>query len=163
MKAKTNFLWPALLVLSLCLSQACGAQVPAQPLPVGQSEKSPTRAMSVELKAIAFAGQVEEAGLKSGKLAAAVGSASKSGGEIRADLDWIVKNGSPAGKLYSAALISRFDKAGGRAAYKALAAQIGDVTVDFVGINERCHYSVSDLVVDQTSSKPLINLIGSVH
>ena len=168
MKASTNYLFRAFTVLSLCLLQPVYGQSPdAQLSDVNaksandstQSEK-PKRVMSAELTELADARQLEESGLKSGKLAAAVALACKSGAKIRADLLWISGNGSPAGRLYAAALINRFDKTAGRAAFKALASQMPDVNVDFVGLKERCHYSVSDLVIDQASAQPLINLVG---
>lgn len=168
---RANIWSQGLFVLSLCFVQAAQAQMPAFPeLTVemvidngqgkGKGEKPLERAMSPELSAIASAKQLEEAGLKSGKLSGAVSSVCKSGIKSKADLEWICQNGSPAGRLYAAALIKRFDKKSGQQAFKVIAASdIKDVNVDFVGLKERCHYSVGDIVTDQISGKPLIEIV----
>ncbi len=168
---RATFLPQSLFVLSLCFVQStrAEAQMPAFPEPSVEmviqkdAPKPPERAMSPELTVIATAKQLEEAGLKNGKMSGAISYACKSGVKSKADLEWICLNGSPAGRLYAAALIRRFDKKAGQDAFKAIAATMSDVNVDFVGVRERCHYSVGDIVTDQTSNKPLIEIVaGSI-
>lgn len=156
------------MILSLCFSLAVQAQIDPSltgtALPVtSQSsdakEELPSRKMNPALTAIAAAKQLEEATLKSGKLAPSISAVLKLGAPARDDLEWIIANGTPAGRLYATAILGRFDQSAAKEAYRALAAGMGDVTIDFVGVREHCHYSVADIVTDQTSAKPLIEIV----
>lgn len=163
-----SYIASGFITLSLCFSLAVQAQIDPSlqgtALPVtAQSpdakEELVSRKMNPALTAIATAKQLEEASLKSGKLAPSISAVIKLGAPARDDLDWIIANGSPAGRLYATAILGRFDQSAAKEAYRALAAGMGDVTIDFVGLREHCHYSVADIVADQTSAKPLIEIV----
>jgi hypothetical protein len=156
------------VALSLCFMSVVQAQIdpslsgtalPGLTTVSEAKDEPPSRKMNPALTAIATAKQLEEASLKSGKLAPSVSAAIKLGAPARDDLEWIIANGSPAGRLYAAAILSRFDQSAAREAYRALAAGMGDVNIDFVGAHEHCHYSVADIATDQTSPKPLIEIV----
>jgi hypothetical protein len=159
----------SLIALSLCFTPVASAQVgpsltgSAVPSAVQSSseakDEQPSRQMNPALTAIAAAKQLEEASLKSSKIAPALNAAIKLGAPARPDLEWIIANGSPAGRLYATAILGRFDARAAKEAYLALAAGMGDVNIDFVGPHEHCHYSVADIVADQTSAKPLIEIV----
>jgi hypothetical protein len=152
-----------LLALSLCLyslQSKAFAQIPDMPTQALPTKAAaPTRAMHAALTAICTSKQLEDAGLKSGKMITFTRQASKLGAASRADLEWIIENGSPAGRLYAAALLRRLDNSAGSEAFKILSRDMGDVNIDFVGTNERCHYSISDVIVDQNSLHPLIQIL----
>lgn len=180
MNLERNFYFASgLMALSLCFMPFVSAQIdpsftgtglPASMVqgstePGGETPgpegtvKPPSRNMNTALKAIASAKQLEDASLKNGKNAASLNLAIKLGAPARDDLEWIIANGSPAGRLYATAILGRFDPAAAKDAYRALAAGMGDINIDFVGAHERCHYSVADIVTDQTSAKPLIEIV----
>lgn len=48
--------------------------------------------------------------------------------EVRSRLSWLLAKGSPAGRVYAATLLSRFDPEAGRAAWSRLRAQSGEFT-----------------------------------
>lgn len=151
---------PSLSGSSLSGSSLPGSTVSGSALPGSEAKAEPlSRKMNPALMAIATAKQLEEASLKSGKLTLSVSAAIKLGAPARDDLEWIIANGSPAGRLYAAAILSRFDQSAAKEAYRALAAGMGDVNIDFVGAHEHCHYSVADIATDQTSPKPLIEIV----
>ena len=157
------------MALSLCFLPASYAQLDPSlsglSLPAsGQKaedgkEAVPSRKMNSALTTIASAKQLEDASLKSGKITPAVSQALKLGAPARDDLEWIIANGSPAGRLYAAAILGRFDQPASKEAYRALAAGMGDINIDYVSAHEHCHYSVADIVTDQTSAKPLIEIV----
>jgi hypothetical protein len=167
-----SFIASSLIALSLCFMPVALAQIDpsftgsALPNAVQSSsevkDEQPSRQMNPALTAMAAAKQLEEASLKSSKIAPSINAAIKLGAPARADLEWIIANGSPAGRLYATAILSRFDAPAAKEAYRALAAGMGDVNIDFVGPHEHCHYSVADIVADQTSAKPLIEIVPRV-
>ena len=163
-----SYIASGVLILSLCFVSAVRAQIdpslsgislPNMTQGSEAKDEPPSRKMNPALTTIAAAKQLEEASLKSGKLAPSVNAAIKLGAPARDDLEWIIANGSPAGRLYAAAILSRFDQSAAKEAYRALAAGMGDVNIDFVGAHEHCHYSVADIATDQTSPKPLIEIV----
>lgn len=155
----------ALSLCCVCFQASALAQTPDMPenltnkIMQSSESKAPTRAMNAALTAISTTKQLEDASLKSGKMAGFTRQASKLGAASRPDLEWIIENGSPAGRLYAAALLKRLDNTAGAEAFKILSRDMGDVTIDFVGTNERCHYSISDVIVDQNSPHPLILIL----
>jgi hypothetical protein len=50
------------------------------------------------------------------------------GGEVRRDVEKLLRHATPAGKVYAATLIDEIDRAAGRDAWKHLAGQDGDFT-----------------------------------
>ncbi|MFD2763984.1 hypothetical protein [Micromonospora eburnea] len=48
--------------------------------------------------------------------------------EARQQVDWLLEHGSPAGKAYAAALLGTVDRAVGRAAWRRLRADGGELT-----------------------------------
>jgi len=182
MNLERNFYFASgLMALSLCFMPFVSAQMdpsltgtglPPSAVPSStesgsqppglENEKPPSRNMNAALTAIASAKQLEDASLKNGKNATSLNLAIKLGAPARDDLEWIIANGSPAGRLYATAILGRFDPTAAKDAYRALAAGMGDVNVDFAGAHERCHYSVADIVTDQTSAKPLIEIVPKV-
>ncbi|MFU8872366.1 hypothetical protein [Micromonospora sp. SL4-19] len=48
--------------------------------------------------------------------------------EVRQKVDWLLANGSPAGKAYAAALLDTVDRAAGRAAWARLRDDDGELT-----------------------------------
>ncbi|CAN5224615.1 hypothetical protein BH11CYA1_BH11CYA1_29350 [soil metagenome] len=152
------------MTLSLCFLPAVQAQLDPSLSGVSlpgskQIENAPSRAMNPALTVIASAKQLEDASVKGGKIKPSVNQALKLGAPARDDLEWIIANGSPAGRLYATAILGRFDQAAAKDAYRALAAGMGDVNVDYLSAHEHCHYSVADIVTDQTSPKPLIEIV----
>ncbi|MBP9093681.1 hypothetical protein KBI23_21865 [bacterium] len=168
-----SYIASGVVTLSLCFISGVHAQIdPVLPGNALTGTASPgmtqssegkdqplSRKMNPALTAIATAKQLEEASLRSGKLAPSVSAAIKLGAPAREDLEWIIANGSPAGRLYATAILSRFDQSAAKEAYRALVAGMGDVNIDFVGAHEHCHYSVADIATDQTSTKPLIEIV----
>ncbi|MFY1705302.1 MULTISPECIES: hypothetical protein [Micromonospora] len=48
--------------------------------------------------------------------------------EVRTRLDWLLGNGSPAGRAYAATLLDRLDPSAGRAAWAGLRGETGELT-----------------------------------
>ena len=55
-------------------------------------------------------------------------AAVRDGEAVRPQLDWLLANGTPAGKVYGATLLAELDPDAARAAWRQLAGQTGDVT-----------------------------------
>ena len=48
--------------------------------------------------------------------------------KARPELDWLLANGSPAGKVYAATLLDQLDPAAGRDAWRHLTGEAGELT-----------------------------------
>jgi hypothetical protein len=48
--------------------------------------------------------------------------------KVRPELDWLLANGSPAGKAYAATLLDQLDPAAGRDAWRRLTGEPGELT-----------------------------------
>lgn len=131
----------------------------AAPAPVGNAANAVQRKMPACLTAIAQAGRLEDLSLKSARLKEAIAEAVKLGPSSREDLRWIVENGSPCGRIYAVCLLKVFDRPEATEAAKALKEGMSDVNLEFVSASERCHYSVGDVLIDQSSAHPLIQLV----
>jgi hypothetical protein len=131
----------------------------AAPAPIGSAAKAIERKMPACLTAIAQAGRLEDVSLKSARLKEAIAEAVKLGPSSRDDLRWIVENGSPCGRIYAVCLLKVFDRPEATEAAKALKEGMSDVNLEFVSASERCHYSIGDVLIDQSSAHPLIQLV----
>lgn len=138
---------------SLTGDSAVSVQKPAEP------QSDPERKMPPCLTALAKANRLEDLSLKSGKLKDSVAETLKLGSKAGEDLNWIIENGSPCGRMYAALILKRLDTAAGTQALDALNSGMGNINLEYVGAAERCHYSVSDILIDQASAHPLIQLI----
>lgn len=78
----------------------------------------------------------------------------KAGSSIRQELQWMVENGRPTGRIYAAIVIRSFDKPGGRELLERLKTDTNLIKYKKGG--EICHYSVGDVAQDALSSKPII-------
>ena len=119
----------------------------------------PARKMADCLITIAKAGRLEDFSLRSGGLKDAALQAKKLGPSALDDLRWIIENGSPCVRIYALSLLKLLDRAEAANAAKALQEAMGDTNVEYISSGERCHYSVSDILVDQNSPSPLIQLL----
>jgi hypothetical protein len=131
----------------------------AAPAPAGNAARAIERKMPACLTAIAQAGRLEDISLKSARLREAIAEAVKLGPSSREDLRWIVENGSPCGRIYAVCLLKVFDRPEATEAARALKEGMSDVNLEFVSASERCHYSVGDVLIDQSSAHPLIQLV----
>lgn len=151
--------------------KAAPSNIPAlsltdSPEPRGTSPTAPvvpSRKMADSLTTIAKAGRLEDFSLRSGGLKDAVSQARKLGPSAIDDLRWIIENGSPCGRIYALSLLKLINRSEAANAAKALQEAMGDTNVEYVSSGERCHYSVSDILVDQNSPSPLIQLLPPVH
>jgi hypothetical protein len=133
----------------------------AAPAAAGNAANAVQRKMPACLTAIAQAGRLEDVSLKSARLKEAIAEAVKLGPSSREDLRWIVENGSPCGRIYAVCLLKVFDRPEATEAAKALKEGMSDVNLEFVSASERCHYSIGDVLIDQSSAHPLIQLVPS--
>lgn len=78
----------------------------------------------------------------------------KAGSSIRSELQWMVENGRPVGRIYAAVIFRSFDKPGGRELLERLKADTNLIKYKKGG--EICHYSVGDVALDALSAKPII-------
>lgn len=78
----------------------------------------------------------------------------KAGSSIRSELQWLVENGRPVGRIYAAIIFRSFDKPGGRELLERLKTDTNLIKYKKGG--EICHYSVGDVAQDALSSKPII-------
>ncbi len=78
----------------------------------------------------------------------------KAGSSIRQELQWMVENGRPTGRIYAAIVFRSFDKPGGRELLERLKSDTNLIKYKKGG--EICHYSVGDVAQDALSSKPII-------
>src|SRR5262249_36568312 len=68
------------------------------------------------------------------------------GSRIRPDLDWLLKNSSPAGRIYAAILIGQIDKEAGRHALESLKSDQNNVSYRTGSLVET--RTVADLAAD---------------
>ncbi len=92
----------------------------------------------------------------SSDLADAFVAAAKLGPKLKDDLQFIIENGSPAGKLYAACLIRTFDAPAGT---RLLSGFKADKTmVNNKSYTSQEHYTVGEVVTDLLSPSPTIML-----
>ena len=78
------------------------------------------------------------------------------GDSIRGDLEWLLKNASPAGRIYAAILISHFDKEAGRKALESL--KTDNATVNYRSGSLVEDRTVGDLAQDLLRGETIIIL-----
>ena len=78
----------------------------------------------------------------------------KDNSDLKADLDWIRANGSPAGRVLASLLLGP--------GLKALRELPENTSVAYYSKGSLCHYTVSDIVIDQSSKTPILKLLPQV-
>lgn len=92
----------------------------------------------------------------SSEIAAAFMAAAKEGAKSRSDLLFIVKNGSPAGKIYAAVLIRMFDPATGTNILNGFKTE--KALVNNKSYTAQEHYTTAEVATDLLSDSPSILL-----
>lgn len=89
-------------------------------------------------------------------IALAFEQAQKAGVGVRTDLEWLIENASPAGRIYAAVLLRLIDRQAGTRALERLKAD-KDILV-YKNAGDKVHYSVGEVAIDLLSDKPSICL-----
>lgn len=105
---------------------------------------------------------IEDGALKSGKMRDSLIEAQKLGAGARANLMDMAQTASPAGRLISIALLKKLDPPLAQKLAETLKQEAGDQSVSYISPTERCHYSVSDILNDLSSARPLIKILPPV-
>ncbi|MBC7997245.1 MAG: hypothetical protein IAF58_04850 [Leptolyngbya sp.] len=128
--------------------------------PVSRAEDTPERAVKLPafLEIIRSAKQLEDARIpasaEKSQTRKAYEEASQAGKRVQNDLEWLIHNAEPPGRLYAAALIKRFDAQRGKEAFEDLKSDKDSVSYKQGG--EVVHYSVGEIAIDLLSPHPNI-------
>lgn len=128
--------------------------------PVAHAEDTPERQVKLPafLEIIRSAKQLEDARVpaaaEKSQTRKAFEEALKAGKQVQNDLEWLIHNADPPGRLYAAALIKRFDAKRGSEALEDLKSDKDSVSYKQGG--EVVHYSVGEIALDQLSAHPTI-------
>ncbi|HND08239.1 MAG TPA: hypothetical protein PL012_21325 [Candidatus Obscuribacter sp.] len=132
--------------------------VPANP----QDPSAPAlekRQLSADLTLIASAKSLREFRTgASGELYQALKNIVKEGKSQIPDLEWIQINGSPAGRVYATLLLSRIENTTAAEALKSLKRD-DDTNVEVFAGGSKCHYTLTEIIIDQSSKTPVIRLL----
>ena len=67
-------------------------------------------------------------------------------------------NGSPAGRVYATLLLSRIENTTAAEALKSLKRD-DDTNVEVFAGGSKCHYTLTEIIIDQSSKTPVIRLL----
>ncbi|NJL72842.1 MAG: hypothetical protein HC888_15445 [Candidatus Competibacteraceae bacterium] len=93
-----------------------------------------------------------------GELYQALKNVLKEGKSQIVDLEWILENGSAPGRIYAALLIGRIGNITPAEALKRLKGD-ADINVEVFAGGSKCHYTLAEIIVDQSSKAPVIRLL----
>lgn len=74
-------------------------------------------------------------------------------------LTWVSQNGSIAGRVYATAIIDRLNKTPKAQLFASLLADQANTNVAYLSAGSTCHYSVSDIAIDQRSAHPILKIL----
>jgi hypothetical protein len=74
-------------------------------------------------------------------------------------LTWVSSNGSIAGRVYATAIIDRLNKTPKGQLFDSLLKDEANSNVAYLSAGSTCHYSVSDIAIDQRSAHPILKLL----
>lgn len=75
------------------------------------------------------------------------------------ELNWVSSNGSIAGRVYATAIIDRLNKTPKGQLFDSLLKYEANTNVAYLSAGSTCHYSVSDIAIDQRSAHPILKLL----
>lgn len=170
-KFKPQFSWISILSLgfaafTLTPAQICQAQPSSQSAPTESkqettaSETDKKSALSSHMELIAQAKRLEDASSKADTpLKQALKTAMSKGKTDLDELNWVAENGTIAGRVYASAIIDKLNNAPKGALFENLLKDQGNTNVGYLSAGATCHYTVSDIAVDQRSAHPIIKLL----
>lgn len=74
-------------------------------------------------------------------------------------LVWMKEHGSPAGRVYATMVLATITRQSVPKALQELAGTDGSTNVEVLSAGSSCHFSVSDIAVDQSSPAPILKLL----
>lgn len=77
----------------------------------------------------------------------------------QAALSWMKEHASPAGRVYATMILATVTKQSVPKALQELSSMDGGTNVEVLSAGGACHYSVSDIAVDQSSPAPILKLL----
>lgn len=117
------------------------------------------RQLSADLTLIASAKSLREFRPgAAGELYQALKNVLKEGKSQIADLEWIMENGSAPGRIYAALLLGRIGNITPAEALKRLNGHT-DINVEVFAGGSKCHYTLAEMIIDQSSKAPVIRLL----
>jgi hypothetical protein len=75
------------------------------------------------------------------------------------ELTWVSANGSIAGRVYATAILDRLNKTPKGQLFDSLLKDEANSNVAYLSAGSTCHYSVSDIAIDQRSAHPILKLL----
>lgn len=74
-------------------------------------------------------------------------------------LVWMKEHASPAGRIYATMVLAIITGKSVPKALQELAGTDGSTNVEVLSVGSSCHFSVSDIAVDQSSPAPILKLL----
>ena len=74
-------------------------------------------------------------------------------------LVWMKEHASPAGRVYATMVLATITRQSVPKALLELAGRDGSTNVEVLSAGSSCHFSVSDIAVDQSSPAPILKLL----
>jgi len=157
---KPQYSWFVAITLSFAaftLPQLALAQTEAGTKEENTAEKT---ALSSHIELIAQSKRLEDASSRlDTPLKQALKTTLSRAGQDLDQLTWVSQNGSIAGRVYATAIIDRLNKTPKALLFESLLADQANTNVAYLSAGSTCHYSVSDIAIDQRSAHPILKIL----